>query len=280
MAYPRAGDDAWIRGTSLQERARQDLEDNEEIAPKKRGRAQIEKTESTRTEPLASKAAASSIGLFLASASRSRRVQIGAAALSLVILIIVVATRTKSTSPAATTPPIANHQPPGAATETPTAPVEARHDAPAIGEPAAAPTATNSPPAVAVATETSAQKPPRKLAFGGKPVVLEYDHPKQDVAAPAAPKSEDSALVKARAVYATGNQRLFAGDADGAIHAYQQALALYPGYVAGYRGLGLAYAQQGNNAKALQALRTYVSSVPNARDVALIKKRIARLQTP
>ena len=50
------------------------------------------------------------------------------------------------------------------------------------------------------------------------------------------------------------------------------------GYVGGYRGLGLAHAQRGDTASALEALRTYVAAAPHARDVALIKKRIARLQ--
>jgi len=105
-----------------------------------------------------------------------------------------------------------------------------------------------------------------------KKVVLEYDHPSEP-----APPSDDAAVAKARASYTSGNQRLFAGDPDGAIHYYRQALADYPGYVAGYRGLGLAFAQEGDKPKALQALRSYVAAVPNAKDVALIKARIARL---
>ena len=75
-----------------------------------------------------------------------------------------------------------------------------------------------------------------------------------------------------------GNQRLFAGDLNGAIQAYYQALDFYPGYVGGYRGLGLAYAQMGVNVRAIEALKTYVEAAPSARDVDLIKKRIARLQ--
>jgi len=89
---------------------------------------------------------------------------------------------------------------------------------------------------------------------------------------------EDPAIGKARAAYTTGNRRLFIGDLDGAIRAYQQALELYPEYVGGYRGLGLAYAELGDRASALVALKSYVAAVPNARDVALIKKRIAHLQ--
>lgn len=117
--------------------------------------------------------------------------------------------------------------------------------------------------------------------LGGKQVVLEYDSQARDTSAPApanVAKSEQSAITKARTAYASGNQRLFAGDTNGAIKFYRQALASYPAYVAGYRGLGLAYAQQGDRSQALQAFKTYVSSVPNAKDAALIRKRIATLQ--
>jgi len=68
------------------------------------------------------------------------------------------------------------------------------------------------------------------------------------------------------------------GDAEGAIGLYHEALQVYPGYVAGYRGLGLAYEAAGKSADALQAFRTYVRTVPNANDVALVKKRIDRLE--
>lgn len=118
--------------------------------------------------------------------------------------------------------------------------------------------------------------------FGGKQVVLEYDSQARDTKA-AAPgnvgKSDQSAITKARTAYASGNQRLFAGDPDGAIKFYRQALSYYPAYVAGYRGLGLAYAQQGNKTQAIHAFKTYVSSVPNAKDAALIRKRITSLQS-
>ena len=94
---------------------------------------------------------------------------------------------------------------------------------------------------------------------------------------PARARDARPALARARAAYATGNQHLFAGQADAAIVSYNQALADYPSYVAGYRGLGLAYAQQGDRSAALTAFKTYVSLAPNARDVALIEKRISRL---
>ncbi|HEU4730306.1 MAG TPA: tetratricopeptide repeat protein, partial [Kofleriaceae bacterium] len=89
---------------------------------------------------------------------------------------------------------------------------------------------------------------------------------------------EDPAIGRARTAYSEGNQRLFLGDSEGAIRAYRQSLELYPGYVGGYRGLGLAYSQRGDRPSALAAFRAYVAAVPNARDVALIRKRIAQLQ--
>jgi hypothetical protein len=114
--------------------------------------------------------------------------------------------------------------------------------------------------------------------LGGKQVVLEYDNPTHETPHTAAAPREDSAAVEhARASYAAGNQKLFAGDAAGAVRAYQQSLAYYPGYVAGYRGLGLAYSQEGDKTKALQAFHTYLSSVPGAKDAPLIRKRVTAL---
>jgi regulator of sirC expression with transglutaminase-like and TPR domain len=91
-------------------------------------------------------------------------------------------------------------------------------------------------------------------------------------------EAEDPAIGLARTAYLRGNQQLFDGDASAAIRAYRQCLSLYPGYVGGYRGLGLAYAQLGDNQNALEAFKMYVETVPGAKDIALIKKRIARLQ--
>ena len=86
------------------------------------------------------------------------------------------------------------------------------------------------------------------------------------------------AVARAREAYHRGNVKLFSGDTDGAITLYRESLKIYPGYVAGYRGLGLGYEQGGNTQEALSALRTYVKTVPNAHDVALIRKRIEHLQ--
>ena len=111
-------------------------------------------------------------------------------------------------------------------------------------------------------------------------LVVDYRLQPNEAAAPGleAHGEEDPAVAKARAAYTLGNQKLFSGDAEGAIASYNKALELYPGYVGGYRGLGLAYAQRGDTANALKALRSYAAAVPGARDIALIKKRIAHLQ--
>lgn len=146
---------------------------------------------------------------------------------------------------------------------------------------AAAPPPTNPTPPTPPAKSKTGKRPASSgSTLGGKQVVLEDDNQARDAKVPAPTnlaKSDQNAITKARSAYTSGNQRLFAGDPEGAIKFYRQALAYYPAYVAGYRGLGLAYAQQGNKAQALQAFKTYVSSVPNAKDAALIRKRIASL---
>jgi hypothetical protein len=162
------------------------------------------------------------------------------------------------------------------ATETP---AETPVEAPAVGSDASAgeTTETTAPvkPTARVVRPAGSKK-----TLGGKQVVLEYDAQAKETAKPvaAAPKNEQAAIMRARSSYAQGNQKLLAGDWDGAIVKYRQSLANYPGYVAGYRGLGLAFMQKGDKPKALQALRLYISSVPTAKDAAIIRKRIASLQ--
>ena len=64
-----------------------------------------------------------------------------------------------------------------------------------------------------------------------------------------------------------------------AIDLYRESLKIYPGYVAGYRGLGLAYEEAGRKDDALIAFHTYVRTVPNAVDAAIIRRRIEHLET-
>ncbi len=96
--------------------------------------------------------------------------------------------------------------------------------------------------------------------------------------ATAEPPENTTAREQAKAAYNAGNQRLFAGDPQGAIRAYREALSLMPGYAPGYRGLGLAYEQAGDKANAVKALQQYVKAAPTAKDVEKIKQRIAIMQ--
>jgi hypothetical protein len=192
----------------------------------------------------------------------------------LVVVLVLAVGRGGTNEPPAepavlvTAPAVVPHEvSPPAPAAAPSPPSPAPQAAPVAPAPAAAPAAAVPP--------TAPAQPPR---VAGKRVVLEYDGAKKPVA-PAAPAGagDDAAVGKARTAYASGNQLLFAGDPDGAIREYRQSLAFYPGYVAGYRGLGLAYAQQGDKAKASQAFRTYLNLVPAAKDAPLIKRRLSML---
>jgi tetratricopeptide (TPR) repeat protein len=83
-----------------------------------------------------------------------------------------------------------------------------------------------------------------------------------------------------RTPYEHGNALLFAGDGKGAIAAYREAVRSAPTDPIGFRGLGLAYEQQGESAQAVRALRRYLKLAPNAADREIISRRIERLSKP
>ncbi len=171
-------------------------------------------------------------------------------------------TATTATAPTPSTPALTATAPTPAATAPAT---------PTASQPAAAVAVAATTPATPKAA-SKAQPAKRRLAKTKKPVVVDYDKKPESSAL-----DPDQSLAKARSIYAAGNQRLFAGDMGGAIAQYRQALAVYPTYAASYRGIGLAFAQQGNKPAALEAFKTYVKLAPMAKDIALIKKRIANL---
>jgi tetratricopeptide (TPR) repeat protein len=112
--------------------------------------------------------------------------------------------------------------------------------------------------------------------------VLEYDSkptgPTPEPATASARKGVDPELDRARAAYRRGNGKLFSGDVSGAEAAYKEALAIYPGYISGYRGLGLAYERAGRTKDAIAAFHVYLRTVPLANDADLIRQRVARLE--
>ena len=72
---------------------------------------------------------------------------------------------------------------------------------------------------------------------------------------------------------------LFAGDGQGAISAYREAIKAAPKDPIGFRGLGLAYEHEGEAAKAIKSLRRYLKLAPEAPDHDLIVRRIDRLKS-
>jgi tetratricopeptide (TPR) repeat protein len=130
-----------------------------------------------------------------------------------------------------------------------------------------------------VETPAESFDPGKPKRLGGRKVVLDESRPAAVAPAPAVPAGEDPATVaRAREAYLSGNTKLFIGDTDGAVTAYRRTLSIYPGYVAGYRGLGLAFEQQSNIEEALGAFKTYVKNVPNAKDIPLIRRRMELLE--
>ena len=110
--------------------------------------------------------------------------------------------------------------------------------------------------------------------------MLESDRAPAAAAPAAAPADEnDEAMVAAaRTAYQRGNQLLFAGNANGAVQSYKESLRVYPGYVAGYRGLGLAYSALGETSEARTAFNHSLKTVPTAKDAPLIRKRLEHLK--
>lgn len=158
---------------------------------------------------------------------------------------------------------------------TGSAPAPSTRDISAAGASVATATSSDAPDEASAAPPSPRPAPPppgaHKIAKAGA-------LPPDERAAPIAPDDEVPATARARAAYNAGNQALFVGDSDAAVRAYRQALSAAPTFPPGFRGLGLAYAQKGQNGLAIMSLRTYLTMAPHARDAALIKQRIAALQ--
>lgn len=212
-----------------------------------------------------------------------RGIVLGGAAVGALLLVIVIAA-TRGSDPTARPAMSATLPRTGSVTALSPQPVHAAGAPPApstrdtAAAAAAVTTATSSDtPDASIASKASQLPAPpqpstRKIAKAGAP-------PPDERAAPIAPDDEVPATARARAAYNEGNQALFVGNSDAAIRAYRQALSAAPTFPPGFRGLGLAYAQKGQNGLAIMSLRTYLTMAPHARDAALIKQRIAALQS-
>jgi tetratricopeptide (TPR) repeat protein len=77
--------------------------------------------------------------------------------------------------------------------------------------------------------------------------------------------------------YERGNALLFSGDSKAAIGAYREAIRTAPNDPSAYRGLGLAYEQQGDATAAVRALRRYLKLSSSAADRDMVGRRIDRL---
>ena len=162
--------------------------------------------------------------------------------------------------------------PPPIASPLPVAPadVEVRP----ASEPEAPPPAQASPAeASAPATAETEAPPQRRHLLDGKPVVTDDDA----LGSVARDPSEARALANARAATQTADHALAAGNLALAERLYQTALDHYPGYVSAYRGLGRAYARDGNPALAQKMFDQYLHAVPDAADAAKVRRWSAQL---
>jgi ribosomal protein S15P/S13E len=152
------------------------------------------------------------------------------------------------------------------AAEKVAAPVEkpAPPERPAAAKPVAAPKPAVEKPAAA------------KVRTAGEPAAPRPEKKPAEVATPAAKPATNQAQEAAEA-YQRGNAKLLSGALPEAIAAFSEALKLNPKDAQSQRGLGMAYAQAGNAAKAVRHLKLYLKASPNAPDRALIEKRIDQL---
>lgn len=76
-----------------------------------------------------------------------------------------------------------------------------------------------------------------------------------------------------------GEAALEKGRAEEALESFRAALENEPSIAVAFRGLGMAYAMQGNDAQALQAYDRYLKLAPGAPDAPDIRRSIAELKT-
>jgi len=75
-----------------------------------------------------------------------------------------------------------------------------------------------------------------------------------------------------------GEAALVRGSVEEALESFRAALENEPTVAVAYRGMGMAYAMQGNDAQALQAYDKYLKLSPNASDAGDIRRSMAELK--
>ena len=179
--------------------------------------------------------------------------------------------------------------PSAAAAEKSASPPEAAAEKSA---PTSAEAAEKSAPPSAAAAEKSAPSD-AAVALGaadaGPPAVAVAAPPEAGPAPPHAPapvrrrKSEvtQQQLLHAVAISQVrrGESALERGNADEALASFHAALENEAALPVAFRGMGMAYAMQGNDAEALQAYQKYLTLAPSAGDKGDIRRSIAELKT-
>ncbi len=104
--------------------------------------------------------------------------------------------------------------------------------------------------------------------------------------APAPVKRRRSEVTQAQLLHAVaisqvrrGEAALEKGNADEALASFHAALENEAALPVAFRGMGMAYAMQGNDAQALQAYQKYLQLAPSAGDKGDIRRSIAELKT-
>jgi tetratricopeptide (TPR) repeat protein len=142
-----------------------------------------------------------------------------------------------------------------------------------------------------VAVEVDAGPPPLALAVPDagpaapapaveKPVEKAPAKAPEKVAEKKAPPISPAAMSRALALsqIRRGEAALEKGHADEALSSFRSALDSDPGIAAAYRGMGMAYSMQGNDAQALQSYQRYLQLAPGAADVKDIRNSMKELK--
>lgn len=164
--------------------------------------------------------------------------------------------------------PVAAAEPPVVAGAEPVAAA-----APAAAEPAPAEIPVDAgevAPAEAAPTPAPAAQPNKKTRKADKKI---DKHPAEPAVTTPPPSTGPSAAELTKDATA----RYMKGDFIGAEATYKRAIAADRSFASAHRGLGFVYQRAGNNAKAIESLRTYLKLAPGAKDAEAVRQRIEQM---